>query len=190
MADIILALVIAVFALRGAKRGFARSVVGVISTVLSIAVSIFLYHGVAEIIYTSPIGETVRKGIEGFLAENTSGAMSGLINMQGGIDALTMLSVNAISFAVVIILSKIIVSFVAGTVNVAARLPIIKQANSLLGMAVGILSGCVFCYIAAGVLSAMGANFPSVIEMIENSIVARIFYENNLITNILSAFIK
>lgn len=190
MADIILVAVIAVFALRGAKRGFARSVVGMISTVLSIVVGALLYRGVSGIIYSSPIGEAVRKGIESFLAENTSGVVSGLINMQGGLDVLTMLSVNAISFVVVIVLSKIIVSLIGGAVNIASRLPLIKQANSLMGMAVGILSGCVFCYIAAGVLSAMGANFPSLIKIIENSVIARLFYENNVITSILSAFIK
>lgn len=190
MADIILVAIIAVFALRGAKRGFARSVVGMISTVLSIVVGTLLYRGVSGIIYSSVVGEAVRKGIESFLAENTSGAVSGLINMQGGLDVLTMLSVNAISFVVVIILSKIIVSFIAGAVNIASRLPLIKQANSLMGMAVGILSGCVFCYIGAGVLSAMGANFPSLIKMIESSVIARLFYENNVITSVLSAFIK
>ena len=190
MADIILVAIIAVFALRNAKRGFARSVVGMISTVLSIVVGALLYESVSGIIYSSPIGEVVKKGIESFLAENTSGIVSGLINTQGGIDILTILSVNAISFVAVIILSKIIVSFIAGAVNMASRLPVIKQANSLLGMAVGIISGCIFCYIAAGVLAAMGANFPSLVKMIENSKVAIIFYENNLITSILSAFIK
>lgn len=190
MADIILVAVIAVFALRGAKRGFARSVVGILSTVLSIAVGALLYRSVSGIIYSSQIGETVRKGIESFLTENTSGMVSGLINTQGGLDVLTMISVNAISFVVVIVLSKIIVSLIASAVNIASRLPLIKQANSLLGMAVGILSGCVFCYIAAGVLSAMGANFPNLIKMIEDSVIAILFYENNVITNILSAFIK
>ena len=190
MADIILVAVIAVFALRSAKRGFARSVVGMISTVLSIVVGTFLYRGVSAVIYNSPIGETVREGIESFLAENTSGVVSGLINTQGGLDVLTMLSVNAISFVAVIILSKIIVSFIAGAVNVASRLPLIKQANSLLGMAVGIVSGCIFCYIAAGVLAAMSANFPAAVKMIESSVIARLFYENNLITSILTAFIK
>ncbi len=190
MADIILVAVMAFFALRGAKRGFARSLVGIISTVLSLVISVLLYKGVSGMIYASPVGEAVRRGVESFLAENTSGTASLIINTQSGVGALTMLSVNAISFLLVIILSKIIVSVIAGAVNMAARLPLIKQANSLIGMAIGIISGAVFCYIAIGVIAAMGANFPSAVKMIEDSLFAITFYENNLITNILAAFMK
>lgn len=190
MADIILVSVIAFFALRGAKRGFARSLVGIISTVLSLVISVLLYKGISGLMYASPIGDAVRGSVEGFLAENTSGAVSFIMNTQSGVDALTMLCVNALSFLIVIIVAKIIVSFIAGAINIAARLPLIKQANSLIGMAIGIISGAVFCYIAIGIIAAMGATFPNAVKMIEGSVLSVTFYENNLITNILAAFMK
>ena len=55
MADIILILIIAIFAYSGARRGLVKTIFGVASTLLSLVLSIMLYNPVSRMIYNSRI---------------------------------------------------------------------------------------------------------------------------------------
>lgn len=190
MADIILIIIIAFFAYRGAKRGFARTFVGVLSTFFSLIIGMIIYRPVSLWLYNSEFSDIVREYISGFFEKNVQGGLSLIINSQSNIEALTILSINAISFVMVILLSKIVVSFVARIINVTARLPVIKQANALLGMALGTVSGLLICYVIIGIVPLFGGQSQSVLSMIEKSFIASVLYDNNLITNVLTAFVK
>lgn len=190
MADIILIIIIAFFAYKGAKRGFARTLVGVLSTFLSLIIGMLIYRPVSIWLYNSAFSDVVREYIGTFFEKNVQGGLSLIINSQSNIEALTILSINAISFIMVILLSKIIVSFLARIINIAAHLPVIREANALLGMAIGILSGLLVSYIIVGIVPLLGGQSQSVLETIENSFITSILYDNNLITNVLTAFVK
>lgn len=183
MADIIFAALIIVMAYIGAKRGFIRTLMGLSSTVLSLIISMLLYRPVSLFLSASPLKDAVRTYIEKFANENADG-ISALL-LCSSTEAAVQIVIDAIGFAAVIILAKIIISIVGGMLNVISKLPVIHQANSLLGLAIGAISGALICYIAVGVIGAVAGN-SEISKVIENSILVSYLYENNIITEILS----
>ncbi len=182
MADIIFAALIIVMAYIGAKRGFIRTLMGLSSTLLSLIISMLLYRPVSIFLSTSPLKDTVRTYIEKFVSEK--GNDLSVFLLQNSIEAASQIVIDAISFAAVIILAKIIIGVVGRALNVISKLPVIHQANSLLGLIIGVVSGIIICYIALGVIGA-AAEHSQISKAIENSMIVSYFYENNIITEIL-----
>lgn len=186
MADIILIAVIALFSYIGAKRGLIRTLVGILSTAVSLFVSMALYRPVAMALSNSPVGDYVREYITKLAAEKTGDMLSIIGN--SAIEAPTMLVINIISFAVVVVLTKVIISLVAGIMNVASKLPIIRQANALLGFSAGVISGLLVCYIAIGIIGAFETeeSIIAAAQAIKDSLIASSLYEGNIIKEFLS----
>ena len=103
-----------------------------------------------------------------------SGFLAGL-----ALNALAMLAV----FAVVFLLMKLI----ALALNILTRLPVIHSLNKLLGVAVGAVQGVVLVWVALAVLVgifAASTAFP-VGELLPVSVLAKWFYENNLVMRLI-----
>lgn len=186
MIDIIFVAIIILTAYIGAKRGLIRTLMGVLTTAVSAVLSMVLYRPVALILSDSGVGNALRVYIEKIINENAQNINALMI--QSTVEASTRLVVDAISFAVVIILSKIIISVVARAMNIVAKFPLIRQANSLLGLVLGVISGILICYISIGILGAavQYETAENIVRAIENSNIALYFYQNNVITDILS----
>ena len=67
MADICLVIIIVLFAYIGKKRGFLRSVISTLSTLISLFLSVFLCKPVSMLVLESEIGEELRTTVEKFL---------------------------------------------------------------------------------------------------------------------------
>lgn len=186
MVDIVFIAIIVLFAYIGAKRGLIRTLIGLLTTGVSLVLSMMLYKPVSLALANSALGDTVRENIEKFIVENTGSAASLIHN--GAITASSQIVINAISFVLIVILSKVIISIVVSIVNIASKLPVIRQANSLLGLVIGVISGVVICYIAIGVIGAAETegSLSNIAQQIKDSIVASSFYYDNVITEILS----
>lgn len=191
MADIALVLIIALFMLWGSKRGLIRTLVGAASTLLSLILSMVLYRPVSQFLYSSSVGDSVRAYVNELLTKNAGGNAQLLIN-DALVEAASMVVMNVISFGAVIIIVKIAVTLLACVANITAKLPVLKQANSLLGMAAGALSGILVCYIMIGTIAALGGNeaLSGAAQSIEKSYLAINLYENNIVAEVLSGFIN
>ncbi|MBQ3023102.1 MAG: CvpA family protein [Clostridia bacterium] len=187
MADIVLILILALFAYRGGKKGFVKTLLGIVSTLISLIFSMILYNPISKFLYMSSFGNGVKDYVYEFLVKNTE-STSQLLENDVAVESASMLVMNVISFIIVIILAKIFTIILANILNITAKFPIIKQANKLLGMIAGFFSGLLICYIACGVLKTFSADFIK--ESILNSLVAIKLYENNIVFSMLSNFVK
>ena len=128
---------------------------------------------------------------------NTSQAVVDYINKQtsevknAGIrSAAKDITESAIRVAVIIILyivTKIILIFFKAIAKALGELPIIKQFNKLGGTIYGILEGLLITYVILAALSLIApmVKDATVFELINNSIITRFMYNNNIILNIL-----
>lgn len=202
MADIFVVLIILIAAYIGSKRGLMRSLVGIASTVASLVLSVLLYHPVSNILRNSEFGIKITESVEKYFENNPpvkepQGILSILMGTtdaisEGASQIASMLLISAISFILVAVFSKLIIKIAILILDLGAKLPIIKQANSLLGAAVGALSGFIICYVCVGIIAALepSGTVLALSEMIKESNIACLFYYDNLITNIMATFIK
>ena len=189
MADIILIIFIALFAAAGAKKGLIKTLFGAVSTVISIILSMVFYKPVSEILYKSLAGDLIRNSVSEIIKEKIQAGQQ-LPVFEQSVETLTSLVVNAISFVIVVLAVKLLIIVLSNVLNIVSKLPVIKQANKLLGMAAGVLSGIIVCYIVIGVIATLGAegNVKILQESIQNSYLAVNLYENNMIAEVLSNF--
>lgn len=201
MADIILVLVIVLSAYTGSKRGFIRSLVGMASTIASLFISMILYNPVSNYMYNSSIGKSIEEAVAKFFEKNppveTTQIPSLLSNgaqaiTDGATKTVTLIIIGILSFILVAVLSKLVIKVIMVVMNVASKLPIIKQTNSLLGAFVGAISGALICYVFIGVIATLEANQSTMLitEMIKKSNIAILFYYDNYIANMLTAIFK
>lgn len=96
------------------------------------------------------------------------------------------LSITAIQFITIIglfIITKILLLFAKAILEGIASLPLIKQFNEIGGIAYGVFKGLMIIYlllaIASLVLPMIGNT--AIVAAINNSILTKIFYQNNII---------
>ena len=136
------------------------------------------------------MGELVKEYVRRFLEQNTDGVTKLLVN-EAAVENASLLVMNIISFVVVILASKLVIALLVKILNIVSKLPVIKQANKLLGMVAGICSGLLVCYIAAGIimmLSPEGGALP-IKESLETSRLAVKLCDKNIIYDLLKNLI-
>ncbi len=190
MADLILICFIALFAFTGMKRGFIKTIVGLASTLISLVLTLLAYPVVSDVLHKLGVGEAIKEIILDVIAKNEQVNL-GLGIMETTAEASSVVVVNVISFIAVIILTKFVLTLLIKSLNVITKLPVIKQANSLLGMIVGLLSGILVSYTLIGVLAALNDNnvILTVKQHLDSSLIAVLMYRDNAITEVLSKFI-
>ena len=166
MADIVLILVLFLFTLWGIKRGFISSLLGVASTIVSFLLTTLLYKPVARILFVSPVGDFAQSLIA------TESELPEAVSLAGA-----KIIVDVIAFLLVIILVKIVLSVFTKIGKLASKIPVVKQADKLLGGILGLVSGVVFSYIVICIIVALGENdiMYEAAESIQNSSVASAF---------------
>lgn len=179
MADLIFLAVIALFAFYGMKKGFLGSLLGMASVLLSMLLGAFLYKPVSMLILESGAGDSVREAAKAFLTGGTGGAAADAASGAMS-DAAAKLAVNALSFAGVSVVIRLIITALSSVTNLVAHLPVIKQANKLLGFAVGAASGIAVCYAVILVVSyaAPSGTLSGFAEMIKAAPVSSAFFRN------------
>lgn len=92
-----------------------------------------------------------------------------------------------LSIIIVYIVAKIILAIVVLILDSIASLPILKQFNELLGLLLGGIVGLLQVYLLCAII-ALIASLPvasGIINVVNNSMFTHIFYNNNLILEIL-----
>jgi len=191
MADLILILFVAIFAFVGSKKGLVKTLFGIASTFISIVLSMVLYKPISDLIYASSLGDTIRAFVTEYTAEKIPGVAQQFL-LDKAVETGTYAVSNAIGFLVTVIAVKIIIAIVSNVLNILTKLPVLKQANKILGTAAGILGGILISYIVIGIVASLntGGNIAVMKESIENSLIAITLYENNMIADVLTGFLK
>ena len=191
MADIILIAVIIISIYIGAKRGLVRTLFTTLSTFISLILTALIYTPFSKALYNSPFGSYIKELTLSFFAEKFQNTpQHPMINHAA--ETSSVLIVNIVSFVLVIIVIRIFLAFLFSILNITAKLPVIKQFNSILGMVIGAVGGILISYIAIGIIAALGGdgNIGIIQESIQKSYLAIKIYNNNLVTNLLLNFLN
>ena len=209
--DVILILIVVVFAMIGLKKGFFKAVSGFISYLIGLVGAALFYKPFMELIKKLPFlakmitdvempnlseGEDLMeklKIIMNYVIENedigekTKAIMNNLIA-----DVVATL----LAFLILFIGISLIVKLVFWLLDFTAKMPVLKQINGALGLAVGALTGLfwswIFSFIFGGVLfPILNENFPHIfMEEMLDSFIFKLCSEFNPIAFIASLLHK
>jgi uncharacterized membrane protein required for colicin V production len=130
------------------------------------------------------IPDFFRKTIQtNVLAEDALNSLQSIADAVGG--ELAKIVIALISLAVIYLIIRLVVFVISLLLKLITKLPVIKQADKLGGFIVGIIQGFLAVYTLFALLMLFNANpaFAPFFKGIEDSMFARIFYENNFILN-------
>lgn len=194
--DLILLLIIAITTFVGYKRGLIKIAFKFVGFILAIIISITLYKPLSNFVinYTT-IDDNIEQTIENRLSssnitkEETDNIIANyytnIKNSSVSIvsEGISQTIVNVGCMLLVFILSNIILLFFKFSGDLIARLPLIKQCNSVGGFIYGLLEGFLLIYVflaAVAILSPV-IDINEFIKIINSSIITNIMYNNNII---------
>ncbi len=136
---------------------------------------------------------TLPEALKGLLIDNNNSVIYDLLGVNSlqeyiaGYIANIILNIviSILVFAVILVIIKV----AAGTLQLAVKLPVIKQVNGIGGGILGLFWGVVFVWVIMALSTLFIATpvFADIIEAVDNSILGRILYDNNVIMNVLLA---
>ena len=200
-ADIVVVLIIVLFAVYGWRRGIMRSIIGLLSLAASIVLAYILRPIISDLLNASPLHNIVLGSISERLNSSAaekaallpktiqSAVESGTNALTSGMAAqLTGFVINIISFILVLAAARLIILVAARILKTASKLPVIGLIDKAAGMFVGVVKAVVIVYV---VLAIIGAAVPAtdnnyLIYTIENSMLAKSMYVQNPICEFLS----
>lgn len=204
--DIILIALIAFGVFRGYKRGLVGVVVGFASLILSIILAFAFQSIVAEALYNSGIGdslkEVVQENIQTMLdnGENVEDSFYGNIlnstitedKVQQAGEIVTMFVMKGVSFILIFLAVRLICYILQMILNIVFNLPILSSINQIGGIAVGVLSTLIKVWILLAILSFITPlpMFNGIAEYIDNTFLVKLLYNNNLLVTIIRAGLK
>lgn len=210
--DIGIIMTIILSTLLGYKKGLIGVAFKIISFLLSIVLAFVLCKPVSNyIINNTSIDNSIQKPIENTLMSNeieeesieeqtmpeviteyiqeemikaTENAKNQIATVVA--QNVTFAIINAISFIIIFITSKIILLVLKLFSEQLTNMPIIKQFNKLGGTIYGVIRGFFILYLLFGIVSLILPIFNNIpLNAITNSYLGNIFYNNNLLLKIL-----
>ena len=196
--DIILIAIIALTTFIGYKKGLIKVAFGLISFLLAIVIAIILYKPISNFIinYTTlddKIEETVENKIASSdsIKEETNNFIanyySDIKNASTSVIAknISQIIINIGCIVIVFIISNVILLFFKFSGDLIAKLPLIKQLNSVGGFMYGLLKGFIIIYFLLALIAILSqlVEMPQLMKMINSSIITNIMYNNNFVLN-------
>jgi len=198
LADICVIAVVAFCVYRGYRSGLMKSFIKLLSYVISIIISFFLYPHVSEFLMKTPVYEKLAQIIgEKCITQGTSEAASnqslgffaeyvskGIENVAAGIaDSVAVLLINILAFIIILILSRFLIHIIGSIFNIFTKLPVVKQFNRLGGAVFGGIMGVVILYIISAIICFVVPldSQSTISKQLDASVFAAEIYENNVI---------
>lgn len=129
---------------------------------------------------------------DAILGEHAS--LAEMITSTGDIEIdagkLAGIAASLIALIVVLVATKIGLFVVSTVMDVAAKLPLIGQANTLLGIAAGAVQGLIWCWVVIAVVAMLaftGTN-TELMLLVNDSQILTWLYENNPIMGVIAKF--
>lgn len=136
---------------------------------------------------------TLPKGLKNMLVDNNNSVIYELL----GVDSLqeyiagyiANIILNIVTGILVFLIILVVIKIATGTLQLAVKLPVVKQINGLGGGILGFFWGIVAVWgiMALSTLFIAAPFFSNMILAIDNSIIGKILYDNNVIMNVLLA---
>lgn len=204
--DILFLAIIVICVIHGAKRGIIKTALGLSSVFISIIAALLLYSPFINMISANPdiaaaidgFKESIKTAVMPAINIDASGEMPAVFSyiLDGGVieqgkeaiaAAVAGAVVQLITIIVFVILIKLLVSLLLKVFKITAKLPVIKQANGLVGGLLGIVIGVFVCWITAALLTMFigQEGFGWIAENIESSRIAKHLFKSNIIFSIL-----
>ena len=217
IADIIVVAIIALAAFIGYKKGFIKTGFCIVSFFVAIALTFMFYQPVMEIIkentgfeewltgYLNQLEWKNDKGSVAPAAEEVETSNSYINNLPDTvvefiglneikenaknmiIEKIVAFAVKLLAIVIVYIAVRIILVVVVVVLDIVAKLPVLKQFNEVLGLAVGIVLGLIRVYIILTIVTLI-SSLPvaaGLVNIINNSVITSYLYNNNFILKML-----
>lgn len=209
--DLIVLAIIALSIFLGYKKGLIGVAFKILSFIIAIVITLILYRPISNwIINNTEFAKNIENTIvqklstteieDGEVKEENTDLPNVLVNylnkeiantVEDTKDAVVLavakeLAQNVINLIVIIaiyVLTRIILLFAKAILEAVAEIPIIKQFNEIGGIIYGILRGIILIYIILAIISIILPiiDKTTVLGVINNSILTKILYNNNLI---------
>ncbi len=186
--DIIFIAILATGAYLGAKKGLIKSVWSIGAWILTIILVKMMAEPVCEIISNTSLYISLRnsifdkisqKGIESFAFIG----QSVITDMAGdAVGALSDIIARALSYIILIIAIRLLLSVVFVVVDLLSKLPIISGANKLTGAVIGVVNALIISVVILSLISVLGIDFA--ILGIQDSVIVKYLYNNNILLNL------
>ena len=160
--SVVLILIVAIFAVIGAKKGFFATVAGFLSPLASLLLTVLFYKPVAAFLKSTLFANMVSDvplpeiDASGDVISQLTGLMEYLENNDLGevtaaIRDNVMAEVLSIAIAIIglFLVLLIAIKIVFRLLDLVAKLPVLKQANGLLGGIIGACEGFIWCWVFA-----------------------------------------
>ncbi|MGM9552138.1 MAG: CvpA family protein [Clostridia bacterium] len=177
------------------KKGGAQALLSLISLILSVVIALFVYPYLSTLLYETPVDENISAIISESLMDKSVNEMASTISampdfiagpMENLIaedvqttcdrvsDIVTKNIVNIITFILVLVVTKLILAMLFKMLDIFTGLPLIKQANSLVGFLCGLVLSFVILSVVVHILGIFAVGNESIAPVLENSYVAEI----------------
>ena len=172
------------------KKGGIRALVSLGSLVLSVVIALSVYPVLTRVVYSTEIPATVENNISSFVEEKYGTAEMEAIEampefiqnaLQGELheqmqdigatmaESVTKIIVEVLLFVLVVVVTKLLLALLTKALDIAVKLPVIKQFNELTGILCGLVISAVFLWLASMFMGAVATSNESVIKIIDGS---------------------
>lgn len=138
-------------------------------------------------------GLTLPQGLKNMLVDNNNSVIYELL----GVDSLqeyiagyiANIILNIVTGLLVFFIIVIIIKVATGTLQLAVKLPVVRQINGIGGALLGLFWGimAVWTVMSLSTIFITTPFFSDMINAIDNSIIGKLLYDNNVIMNVLLA---
>lgn len=201
--DCVILTIIGLFVFIGYKQGLIKLALKILTFLIAIIISMFLYKPIANfIISNTNIDENIQTVMtEKILSEeqNEEYVVSEEFSITIPIIDIANKTINEIidvladkiievgTFLILFILSKIILMFVKILSTLITKLPVIKQLDKTGGAVYGLIKGLLLVYFVFAIISLVSPLLPiSYINVIKSTFIGNLFYEYNFLLILLS----
>jgi len=209
LADLILIMLMALFIFLGYKRGLIKVAVRLLGFVAALVIALILYTPISNyIIENTEVVPNLKNTIEAklytkeekhqdientnivdnvgkYIEDYTEGIKENTASFAA--QEIAIVTVRILTWIGLFVVTRLLMLFIKLFTDAIAEIPVIKQFNKAGGIIYGILEGLVIAYAFFAIISMVrpmvGENTIS--KEIDNSILCKIMYENNIILKII-----
>lgn len=207
--DIIVVAIIVINVYLCYKKGLVNLAVGLIAVVAAIILSVIFYKPVTNlVIENTDFDETIEKAlVETFTSETQEGGQVRYVGILSYLEkelgnavndtkneviydtagAMAEKAINLIVFIAIFTIVRVVLFALTFVVDAITSLPILKQLDDVGGVLYGLIKSLLIIYVVLAIVSLIvgfTAN-ATIADAISNSYVTKIFYDNNIILNMI-----
>ena len=214
--DLIIILILGLCIFSGYKRGLAQCLFKLCTSILAIIIAIVLYKPFVNfVVQSTTIDDNIQMSFEKIINQNTENQETNVVSQDSGIPepiaeflnknvgdtinenkqtavtnvsrSAAILIVNVVGIIIIFILAKILLKIFAVFIDIASKLPIIKQCNEIGGLIYGFIEGVIIIFLILTIISVITpliGNY-TISELVLSSTLGKMMYNNNIFLNLI-----